>query len=183
MGVNLLPRRKRELRGRMKSRLALLRPDESPFLAERLRERVALWVRCSPGLWGTYRPMAQEADPLLQNPEDGVEWCFPRLTATGMEFARGDQFERSLQGFEQPVSSAPRVSLDEMTGVLVPGLAFDRQGGRLGRGRGYYDRALEGYRGMKVGIAFSCQILERIPLEAWDLRMDAIITEQFVIKL
>lgn len=176
--------RKKQLRRLIKSRLELLRPAEGSFLQERLRDRVMRTVLRFPGLWGIYRPMPGEADPTVPMAELGgdIEWCYPRIVGDKMEFARGDLFETTPLGFEQPIFSEPAVPLADMVGVLVPGLAFDGQGGRLGRGRGYYDRALAGYQGMKVGIAFSCQILEGIPLEAWDLKMDAIITETSVIR-
>lgn len=180
--------RKRQLRRTVKSRLELLRPFDSAFLRERLRDHVIQTIRGTPGVWGVYRPLPHEADPMngrwigAADVGESIEWCFPRLIGDDLEFARGTVFERSGLGFEQPVARAPAVSLGELAGILVPGLAFDRRGGRLGRGRGYYDRALKGYGGMKVGIAFSCQILDGIPLEDWDLEMDAIITEQSVIS-
>jgi 5-formyltetrahydrofolate cyclo-ligase len=58
----------------------------------------------------------------------------------------------------------------------VPGLAFDRRGGRLGRGKGYYDRFLLETSGLRVGICFEDQVVEKIPGEAHDLRMDFLIT-------
>lgn len=180
--------RKRQLRRFVKSRLELLRPFDSAFVRERLRDHVIQTVRGAPGLWGVYRPLPGEADPMggtwigASEIGEGIEWCFPRIVGGDLEFARGTVFERSPLGFEQPVAQAPAVSPGEMAGILVPGLAFDRRGGRLGRGRGFYDRALTGYGGMKVGIAFSCQILDGIPLEDWDLEMDAIITERSVIS-
>ncbi len=64
---------------------------------------------------------------------------------------------------------------------LVPGLAFDRMGRRLGRGGGHYDRALVTARGWKVGLALSPQIAkEDLPEEQHDIRMDAIGTENFI---
>lgn len=177
--------RKKQLRRLVKSRLELLRPTDGSFVQDRLRDQVRRTVQRFPGLWGVYRPMPGEADPTIAAAEMGgdIEWCYPRIVGDKMEFARGDLFEKTSLGFEQPILSAPAIPMSELVGVLVPGLAFDGQGGRLGRGRGYYDRALAGYNGMKVGIAFSCQILEGIPLEAWDLKMDAIITETSVIRI
>ena len=65
---------------------------------------------------------------------------------------------------------------------LVPGLAFDRMGRRLGRGGGHYDRALAKARGLKVGLAGSYQIWsEDLPEEAHDIRMDAVSTERFAL--
>lgn len=64
--------------------------------------------------------------------------------------------------------------------MLVPGVAFDRRGGRLGHGRGYYDRLLEeaGAGPLRVGLAFSCQLVEEVPMVSGDERMDLIVTEE-----
>jgi len=60
--------------------------------------------------------------------------------------------------------------------ILVPGIAFDRCGGRLGRGRGYYDRFLARASGFVAGVCFDEQLIGKVPLEAHDVRMDAIVT-------
>ena len=63
--------------------------------------------------------------------------------------------------------------------VIVPGVAFDRDGNRLGRGKGYYDRLLPRIpSAYKVGICFPFQIIEEVPAEPFDIRMDEIITQQ-----
>ena len=64
--------------------------------------------------------------------------------------------------------------------VLVPGVAFSSTGARLGRGSGYFDRFLAGYGGTKVGLAFDVQIVEGVPEESHDQRMDIVITESRV---
>lgn len=61
--------------------------------------------------------------------------------------------------------------------VIVPGVAFDRKGNRLGRGGGYYDRLLEGFSGASVAVAFKFQILPEIPLEQHDKPVDILVTE------
>jgi 5-formyltetrahydrofolate cyclo-ligase len=60
--------------------------------------------------------------------------------------------------------------------VVVPGVAFDRNGNRLGRGKGYYDRLLPLINAPKIGICFPFQLVDMIPTEAHDIRMDKIIT-------
>jgi 5-formyltetrahydrofolate cyclo-ligase len=63
--------------------------------------------------------------------------------------------------------------------ILVPGVAFDERGGRVGRGKGFYDRFLEGRDAVKVGIAFEAQILrKKLPLEAHDQLLDGLVTER-----
>ena len=72
--------------------------------------------------------------------------------------------------------------------VLVPGRAFDRSGGRLGRGKGYYDGFLSRLRPResggpcKLGVAFACQIVESVPVEVRDVRMDAVVTDDGVVE-
>lgn len=64
--------------------------------------------------------------------------------------------------------------------VIVPGVAFTAQGARLGRGKGYYDRLLAHpafARTYKIGVCYPCQLLQELPVEAHDVRMDEVITE------
>ncbi len=63
--------------------------------------------------------------------------------------------------------------------LFVPGLGFSLKGSRLGRGKGYYDRYLENSQAIKIGIAWSEQIIEQIPVESHDCHMDFIVTELF----
>lgn len=62
--------------------------------------------------------------------------------------------------------------------LIIPGLAFGRNGERLGRGKGYYDRYLNQFQGLKIGVCFEDQIMERVPMEEFDQSMDYIITNK-----
>ena len=77
-------------------------------------------------------------------------------------------------------SSADVAGLDAPeTLFLIPGVAFDESGGRLGRGGGWYDRLLPRFsRASLCGLAFALQVVERLPLDSWDVSMDTIITER-----
>ncbi len=75
-----------------------------------------------------------------------------------------------------------RVEPEALDLVMVPGVAFDRQGGRTGHGKGYYDRLLERVRldAPLIGIAFECQMFPEIPMLPHDIRMDKVITERAI---
>ena len=81
-------------------------------------------------------------------------------------------------------ASHKRVTADALDLVLVPGLAFDRDGGRMGQGKGYYDRLLSGVRpdAKLVALAYACQVVERVPVDAHDVYMDLVVTEGEVIR-
>jgi 5-formyltetrahydrofolate cyclo-ligase len=85
-------------------------------------------------------------------------------------------------GIREPAPDAPRIDPAEVDAALVPGLAWDRAGNRLGRGAGYYDRmfAHADWRGFRCGIFFADQEAAIIPAEEWDLPLDAVVTEREV---
>lgn len=66
--------------------------------------------------------------------------------------------------------------------ILVPGLGFSSSGERLGRGKGFYDKYLEGSKALKIGIAFEVQIEESIPTDSHDIKMDFVVTDQKIYK-
>lgn len=72
----------------------------------------------------------------------------------------------------------PPYTVVEPEWLLVPGVGFDLSGARLGRGKGFYDRYLENKDVLKIGLAWSEQLVEKIPMEQHDCRMDFIITEE-----
>jgi len=75
-----------------------------------------------------------------------------------------------------------RVSVDRIETFIVPGVAFDRCGRRLGHGKGYYDRLLQwgSNDAVKIGLAFECQLVPEIPIEHHDIPMDYLVTETAV---
>ena len=83
-------------------------------------------------------------------------------------------------------ASTARVVAPEDAGLLlIPGVAFDREGGRLGHGKGFYDRLLAraGLGPLRIALAFDCQVVERVPMEAGDERMDLVVTEEAVYRV
>ncbi len=79
-------------------------------------------------------------------------------------------------GVREPAESCAEVPLNQLDLVLVPGIAFDARGGRLGRGKGFYDRLLAGVRGTKCGVAFDEQLVDAVPVGPHDIRLNCILT-------
>lgn len=85
-------------------------------------------------------------------------------------------------GIREPAADCPLVQVGEIDAALVPGLAWDRSGARLGRGAGYFDRlfAHPGWRGFRCGLFLAEQELSSLPTDAWDAGLDAVVTEREV---
>lgn len=86
-------------------------------------------------------------------------------------------------GVMEPECVRP-VAVEDIDLIVVPGRAFDRHCNRLGRGKGYFDRFLRRLSGKRrtVGLAFSEQVLDRIPIDKNDVKVDVVVTDSFVIK-
>jgi 5-formyltetrahydrofolate cyclo-ligase len=79
-------------------------------------------------------------------------------------------------GIGEPAAHCPTFSLKQLDLALVPGIGFTLDGGRLGRGKGYYDRLLAEVPGFKCGVAFDCQVTTSLPMEPHDVRLNCILT-------
>jgi 5-formyltetrahydrofolate cyclo-ligase len=85
-------------------------------------------------------------------------------------------------GVREPAAGCKEISLDKFDLVLVPGVVFDWQGHRLGRGQGFYDRLLEKVSGIKCGVGYDFQLLENIPTDTHDAKVDFILTPSRCVK-
>jgi len=92
------------------------------------------------------------------------------------------QYIRGNYGIQEPVQPS-HAAIDMIDLVIVPGVAFDTHGHRLGRGGGYYDRMLARYSGIKAAVAFEFQLFDHIPNESNDIPVNYILTESKVIDL
>lgn len=92
-----------------------------------------------------------------------------------------DHLRTGSYGIREPdVERCPAVPESLVDAALVPGLAWDRRGSRLGRGAGYYDRLFADptWRGFRCGIFFALQEFDAIPADPWDLPLDAVVTDR-----
>jgi 5-formyltetrahydrofolate cyclo-ligase len=78
-------------------------------------------------------------------------------------------------GILEPTGSALFTAYDQIDLAVVPGVAFDRKGNRLGRGKGYYDRLLPQLKAPRIGICFPFQLVDEVPAEPTDTPMDEVI--------
>jgi 5-formyltetrahydrofolate cyclo-ligase len=133
----------------------------------------------------SYPPIGAEVDtaPLvLALRKAGKRVAWPRMLAgearLGFAVCAPEDLVPGPRGTREPPADAEEVRLESLDLILVPGLAFDAAGRRLGRGGGYYDSALRVRgRALRVGLAFDCQIAAEIPVEPHDARVDLVATE------
>jgi 5-formyltetrahydrofolate cyclo-ligase len=131
----------------------------------------------------SYAALPGEIDllPLLAAHPDR-RWVFPRVSgeALSLHVIRDPLtgFRTGAWGILEPAPDAPEAPPAEVDAFLCPGLAFDPAGGRLGRGRGYYDRLLAAARpdALKLGVCRSFQLVDATFSEPHDIAMDRIIS-------
>ena len=136
-----------------------------------------------------YYPVKGEVDlrPLFEeiiNSEKKI-LLLPKVSASGELYAVEVSDLKLLKpgyfGIPEPLGG--RIFKPEKVDfVAVPGVAFDREGYRLGMGKGFYDRFLPRVKGQKVGIAYDFQVVESVPKEEHDVRLDAVITPTRILK-
>lgn len=114
--------------------------------------------------------------------------CVPRIKSkqAGIEvFKINDlaDLETGYFGVPEPMECCHPVDIRDIDLTIMPGLAFDREGGRVGYGGGFYDRFLMKMerRLYKIAPAYEFQLLDKVPMDDWDIPIDGIVTEQELI--
>ncbi len=98
------------------------------------------------------------------------------LTITLSLITSVSELNKGAYGISEPKKVMP-VSVSDINTAIIPGIAFSENGDRLGFGKGYYDRFLAEFKGLKIGICYDFQVLPEIPTSPHDVKMDLIITE------
>jgi 5-formyltetrahydrofolate cyclo-ligase len=178
--------RKAALRARCRTARAAIPAGERGRLAVRIGERLfaqpgvreagTVMLYSSVGAEVATGPMAERLW------REGRRVLLPAMAAGEIEPVLADPGELmapSSFGPLEPVKRRP-VPLEEIDVVVVPGLAFDRRGNRLGYGGGHYDRFLRrlGGRTVRVGVGFGVQLLDAVPAWPGDEPLDAVVTEE-----
>jgi 5-formyltetrahydrofolate cyclo-ligase len=133
-----------------------------------------------------YSPIRNEVETgrlFLELRKKGKKVFFPRMFS-GMkgeiEFCEVSDLSDLVSGPGGILEPKEKNALlvEELDLVILPGVAFDEKGSRLGFGKGFYDKALKNFAGVKVGLAYEFQVVPEVPVEAWDVRCDGMVTEK-----
>lgn len=173
---------KQQIRTMIRSKKRAMTPAQ---IEKASRALTALFLRSSQyqnakSIYG-YLPFNQEVNThaiLMQALRDGKRVALPKTYGDEMRFiwvTDLDAVQNAGIGCPEPVADGP-VADDPEALVLLPGLAFDLQGGRMGYGGGYYDRFLAGKGHATVALCYGFQLLPQIPMEDHDLQADCIIS-------
>jgi 5-formyltetrahydrofolate cyclo-ligase len=184
---------KQHLRESIKERLKHLPMNERTAESRTLCKELLHALPKTPLIISTYLPTPNEADvtdALKALLEQGCKLYGPSSVGQGFEFRRFHSMSELIPGrfdIREPLRSNPELRLEDVDYVFVPGVGFDRQGHRLGRGNGGYDRWLQKLRAVNTkvkvwGIAFEFQLTDSVPVEAHDQIMDGVFTARGLIE-
>lgn len=177
----LPPVNKKELRAAMRSQ-----PPIEPEVNEKVVDGLFDWLsRRLPGTVSAFLAMGGEVDvSALFSRLPGWRWVLPRVEEDGSMTFRDRDLPRETHrfGMQQPTDAGPVIPVPEIDICLTPGLAFDRSGGRLGNGGGFYDRVLAAKRSdaLAVGVTMTRRVVEAVPMMDHDRRVDLLATEEGV---
>ena len=175
---------KSELRSQIRARLEKISPAvravESTDLCERLKTQIS-----SAHTILFFAPLPDELDvwPVLElSLALGTNCALPFFDAEKKSYSA--KLLKNLAtdivigkfGVREPAAGCAEIPLNQFDLVLVPGMAFDLSGNRLGRGKGFYDRILSEASGVKCGVGYDFQLLEKIPSEPHDAKVNFIVT-------
>jgi 5-formyltetrahydrofolate cyclo-ligase len=190
--VETVSNQKAELRADAQTRRDSLPANERKTAAKTIASRKFPLAITPSSIISGFMPLKSEINPLpvMQKlAEAGARLALPAIAGRGKPLIMrawefGAPLDRGQWGIREPKPEAPEVEPDIL---LVPLLAFDREGFRIGYGAGYYDMTIYRLRALKpviaVGIAFAAQEVAKIPTTPRDERLDLVLTEREVIDL
>ena len=175
---------KKECRKKIKQQLAQLSAEQRQLWDAQLVQRVlALSQYAAAKCVFCYVSMADEVclDALLtQILHDGKQLAVPLILGPrhmqAVRIDSPDELKSGSYGIREPQYNAQWLDAAQIDLAIVPGLGFAADGRRLGRGGGYYDSWLADFCGVSVAVAYPCQIVDNLPCEPHDQRVDILIT-------
>ena len=108
----------------------------------------------------------------------------PKVNGDNLEIIAYNEsaIEQGAYNINEPTNISDVLSPDKLDLVIVPGVAFDREMNRLGRGKGFYDRLLTETSAVKIGIGYDFQLVDLLPSEPHDIKMDIIVTPSNILR-
>ena len=181
--------KKAALRADCKARRAALAPEEKMARDEKIARHFleSSFYRQAEGiLFYSAKTREVETAALIDRAlSDGKRVALPRCLSEGemafFEIRSRAELEKGKFGLLEPPAGLEAVDLAEYDVCVLPGLAFDWAGRRLGYGRGYYDRYLRVYTGRTVALCHAEFVKRRIPADKFDLPVDLLVTEKGVL--
>lgn len=182
---------KSALRAQVRAARAAVPPAEREAAAEAVARRIAALPELAAArLVLGYCARSEEIDPfpaLVRLRAQGARIAYPRVTGPGTLDLHeiGDERELEFGSFSirEPVPHAPRVAPGDVDAVIVPGVAFDAKGRRMGYGGGFYDRLLPQLPPgcPRIAIAFDEQVVDEVPADTHDQGVDLVVTPSRII--
>lgn len=179
--------KKNDIRIRIKAQKALLSNEEKNKAAElafNFLENHASFILANRILM--YHSLADELSTInfIDKWSGRKEFFLPRVNGVNLDILPYSKSTLRLGAFqiEEP-DGDNTVDINQIELIVVPGVAYDRKGNRVGRGKGYYDRLLNNTKALKVGVAYDFQMVEEIDAEPHDVKVDIVITDKGIYKI
>ena len=178
---------KSEIRRKIKNLRMMLSEMEKASAADEVfaqLEKTAAFMMADNILMYHSLPDELSTIKFLRKWHDRKRFFLPRVNGVNLDILPYEEMRLELGSFhiEEPTGDDV-VDVDDIELMIIPAVAFDRKGNRLGRGKGFYDRLLAASRATKIGVGYEFQLLESIPSEPHDVAMDMVITQKTLIKL
>ena len=168
---------KSQLRSAVLKELSAISTSEKNQMSAKIQQRLQEKLHAQSGLWSAFQALPSEPKINWNEVSPDIQWCFPVLENETMQFKKlATKFSTNSLGFSEP-SDGQVVAIEEIKGAILPGIAFDSQGHRLGRGRGYYDKTFKNMKGSLIGVCFQTALVNEVPTEEHDLKCHIVITE------
>ncbi|MFP6856182.1 MAG: 5-formyltetrahydrofolate cyclo-ligase [Roseibacillus sp.] len=187
MAIPIDRQEKERIRGEMRASLKNLSREEIPPLNRALADHLVSWLGPGVRTVAVFANLPGEPDlGDLHRKLPETSFCYPKVVGARLRFHRtSDPLSLRVASFgirEPDPADHPEIAIPEIDVVLCPGLAFAPDGVRLGRGKGFYDRALEEARPnvRRVGVCFALQVRDNLPAAKHDQLMSQLATENGV---
>lgn len=173
---------KEDIRNRIEARKALLSEAEKTEAADSVfqrLERSAAFLMAESVLLYHSLPDELSTRRFLEKWGTRKHFFLPRVNGVNLDILPYSQSTLRMGAFhiEEPQGDNT-VGIDQIEMIVVPGVAFDRRGNRVGRGKGYYDRLLASSKATKIGVGYDFQFFaEDIDADPYDVAMDVVITQ------